>query len=230
LIPEQYDAGSVYAIANNGIATGYGSLSEMSDLPGSYPLVIEDVLQWGADGVTRPISGVDENGMSWKFSSLHDVRSDGGLILATGLAETTQGHSSRFSAVASVDGGLDWLLDDGEFRTDRIIYPNAMSDDGSIVAGNIDFLFGSKEAVVWTNNGRRQAFSTYLQLAGVDTEGWTFDDIVDVSGDGRTFVGYGSLEGSDDYLFYAVIPEPNTAFLLGFGLAVLSRRRISSKP
>ena len=60
--------------------------------------------------------------------------------------------------------------------------------------------------------------SASLQLAGLDTTGWTFEEVVDVSADRKSFVGYGTREGSDDYLFYAVIPEPTAALLLGMGL------------
>jgi len=48
--------------------------------------------------------------------------------------------------------------------------------------------------------------------------GWTLEPARDVSGDGRTIVGWGRNPSGDLEGWIADIPEPSTAFLMGLDL------------
>lgn len=225
--PAGYDVVRPSAIANNGIITGHG----MVPITDSFGTIVLDyrpngVVQWDLDGTPTAIIGTDDAGQPWTLSTLTDVRDDGGLLLGYGRFETPEHVSPGFIGVVDPTTGLDWIAEDLSDAGFFSYTPNAMTDDGRIIVGGVeDHRNSEKEALIWTRDGGRQSFATYLNLAGIDTTGWTFEEVIDVSADGQSFAGYATRDGSTDYLFYAVIPEPSTALLLGFGLAVLSGRK-----
>lgn len=105
------------------------------------------------------------------------------------------------------------------------------SADGSVTIG----LFASDTDrgvfVLDDQLGMRKLETILTNDFGVDLTGWRLIEPVDVSADGRTIVGWGrNPEGSSE-AWIAVIPEPQSAALVGaVSLAFVRRRRRRSSP
>jgi len=209
-------------VANDGTVAGLRILeNELAD--GTVqPGLREGLIVWEPDGTARLLDPPTwESGVPWLADQIHAFSSGGTHVVAS---------DGPYARVLDVDSGDNWQLNSvpagGSFV--EVIEANAVTADGSMVVGSAEFdgpIGRFEYATVWTRDGGHFELSTFLQLAGIDTTGWGFSKIMDVSDDGRTFIGLGGRAGSPDYLFYAVIPEPNTALLLGFGLATLSWSR-----
>ena len=110
----------------------------------------------------------------------------------------------------------------------------AISGDGSTVIGDLigaSTSFRSK-AAVWTREGGAQTLTVLLDALGLDLPDWNFENAIlwDVSRDGKTLLGEANrIVGSRAVMirqsFLLVIPEPGSGLLMGFGLAILARRR-----
>ncbi len=213
-------------IADDGTVVG---TTVTLNAPPFEPVVLEGVVVWSPDGSARELGPLTlDDGSSWTPNAPRAISRDGRHIVA--------GYEVGGMGVIGPDDSV-WRLNLGgttDPAGEVIFEANAISGDGSIVVGRSGSTAGCSfgpvvvcRASVWTRNEGRFDFETYLRLAGLDPTGWDFDSVADVSHDGRIFVGYGQYEDGEDYLFYAVIPEPSTALLLGLGLAALpsSRRR-----
>lgn len=77
------------------------------------------------------------------------------------------------------------------------------------------------EAALWTSEHGLVSLSEHLIRLGLELGGHALDSVLHVSEDGRSFVG----QTSEGALYWATIPEPSAAVLLGLGLASLARRR-----
>jgi probable HAF family extracellular repeat protein len=104
-------------------------------------------------------------------------------------------------------------------------YAKGVSGDGSTVVGYA--ATPSNEAFLWTSAGGMQRLWDVLVANGVEpaASGWTSLDFAQaISADGKTIVGQGIHNGNQE-AFVAVIPEPSSLALLGFGGTLLFRPR-----
>ncbi|GEM_PF-1735567 len=217
--PAGRDYATPYFVANDGTAVGT-SHSEANTLNGLIvsPDPSDGVIVWSADGSAELLGPVTrEGGSEWSALIPRALSANGEHVVAS-----TGGISRVFSR-----GGDGWEVTSGNLSLPIASFISGVADDGSLVVGQADDsgclppCLGPR-ASIWSREDGQMDFSTYLQLAGIDTTGWEFESIIDVSPDGRTFVGYGYNSETFDYLFYAVVPEPSTALLLGLGLTALA--------
>lgn len=94
---------------------------------------------------------------------------------------------------------------------------SAVSADGTVVAGR-GWSSDGAEAFVWTAETGMKSVAAILSSAGVDLSGWRLEAATDLSGDGRTIVGFGvnpdgRYEGWVATLPFIAVPEPSTLVL-----------------
>ncbi len=91
----------------------------------------------------------------------------------------------------------------------------AVSDDGSVVVGQVDGGLTNPTAAIWTADFGWRPLRQYLVSIGVSIpDGINLSGLTGVSRDGRTIIGYTSVLGKTQQGFIATIPAPA-------GLAVL---------
>lgn len=106
----------------------------------------------------------------------------------------------------------------------------ATSRDGSLVVGTSSTSSGSgsanREAFLWTEaDGMRNLRTVLVDDLGVaGLADWQLTDAFAISDDGRAIAGTGLHNGVAE-AWYAVIPEPGSAALLGWGLLGLAARQ-----
>lgn len=92
--------------------------------------------------------------------------------------------------------------------------PFGLSDDGSIVAGQVQGPGGSLFAGVWTQATGTMSLSDYLTANGVALPaGVTLGNCTAVSADGRTFGGVAGIPSGGGQGFVATVPAPCPADL-----------------
>jgi probable HAF family extracellular repeat protein len=111
--------------------------------------------------------------------------------------------------LGSLPGGLDGVGYD-------------VSADGSTVVGYAHSAASSQEAFIWDESNGMRELDGVLTAIGLDLTGWTLNEAYGISDDGRVIVGWGTNPDNDREAWIAVIPEPSTGLLLGFGLAGLA--------
>lgn len=101
--------------------------------------------------------------------------------------------------------------------------------DGSVVVGTGNPGVNLPDvATYWTKDAGLQTLWDVLLGAGVDLSGWkSLDYPTDVSDDGRTVVGQGTLSDGSLAGFLVVIPAPGTVSFAFAGLLMGARRRRS---
>jgi hypothetical protein len=164
-----------------------------------------------------------------------DLRADLRLVSADG--QVLAGH-------ASVDGvtrafrwteatGVQFLELPPGARSDAAYYPLAMSADGSVLVGHLgnSFWNGSTwtghDAYVWTAETGSTRLTALLESYGIGLPtGWYWHDLVDVSADGRTFVGRASRRHPyrEDSVIIT-IPEPLCCRMHSLAAAASTRGR-----
>ena len=104
-------------------------------------------------------------------------------------------------------------------------HATAVSADGSVIVGSGYSDIG-QEAFVWDESrGIRSIRQILTNQFSVDLTGWQLTYAYDVSADGQTIVGWGSNPQGRTEAWIAVIPEPQTAALIGVVALLLVRRR-----
>jgi uncharacterized membrane protein len=98
-----------------------------------------------------------------------------------------------------------------------------VSDDGSVIVGQT-YPASGNEAGVWDEAHGMRSLSSILASHNVDLTGWTLDVASDVSADGTTIVGQGTLNGRV-VAYRAVIPEPASLWVVALSMLALRRRR-----
>jgi uncharacterized membrane protein len=100
--------------------------------------------------------------------------------------------------------------------------PNAISADGSVIVGQSGGL-----AAVWDEaHGLRLLQDVLVRDYGLDLTGWTLQNALGVSADGKTIVGGGpSPGGQPGEGFVVVLPEPAAGATATVMLSMIALRR-----
>lgn len=150
------------------------------------------------------------------------VSADGSVIVGTGTKISNVVEAFRWTLEAGLVGLGD--LPGGRLYS----HATGVSADGSLVVGISSDSSEFDRPFVWDANHGLRPLSQYLSLEhGLDLTGWTLMT-VEISGDGRTFVGQafnpaGSLEA-----YIAHVPEPASVVFLCAGVLGLGFRRPSA--
>lgn len=83
----------------------------------------------------------------------------------------------------------------------------------------------SYEAFIWDNVYGMQSLRDILIDLGLDLTSWTLSEARSISTDGLTIAGFGTNPDGYNEAWVAVIPEPATLLLLGFGAVILRKKR-----
>ena len=135
------------------------------------------------------------------FDRASDVSADGSVVVGSDGAEAV-----RWTAA----GGIVGL---GRLTGGVSSGATAVSQDGSVVVGFSDSVFGP-EAFYWMQELGTINLRTTLISSGVtNLAGWTNLFAEDVSADGTTIVGHGRNPAGNRQAWIATIPEPSTLVL-----------------
>lgn len=150
-------------------------------------------------------------------SQAYDVSSDGTVIVGnanslSGIEAFRWTETDGFVGLGYLPGGR------------RVSEAKSVSGDGKVVVGSSQSEGDLQRAFVWTEADGMQSIDFLLTSLGVDVSGWELYDAVGISDDGRTILGLGINPDGNFEAWIAVIPEPSTALLVGFGLAGLALR------
>lgn len=145
------------------------------------------------------------------FSSASAVSADGTVII--GVSDSAAGSQAFW-----------WLQNAGMLALGDFA-ALAMSGDASLIVGLERSEYVSR-AVIWDEaHGVRDLQDLLSNDIGLDLSGWTLEEAVDISADGTVIVGNGINPFGQTEGWVAVIPEPGTLMLLGFGTLLLAGRR-----
>lgn len=107
-----------------------------------------------------------------------------------------------------------------------VLTPFGVSDNGSVVGGQIQGPGGSLFAGIWTPTTGLMPLSDYLTANGVQIPaGFSLFTCSAVSADGLTFSGWGNGPTPNINGWVATIPAPGTVVILALGGVISSRRR-----
>ena len=158
------------------------------------------------------------------FGSAQDVSGDGTVVVGSLRLGRTIPNWEAFRWTEA--GGLTFLPRPTGGDADRAS-ATATNADGSVIVGQtVDDAVG--RAAIWID-GQQHTLESLLTAAGADITGWSFFEAVDVSADGRTIVGRGTLASVGTVGFVAVIPEPSLGGMAvgvcAVALAAMRRQR-----
>ena len=101
-----------------------------------------------------------------------------------------------------------------------------VSDNGIIVGTEIDFDIGPQYAIIWDEeHGVRDLKEVLVNDYGYDFGDWLLSDAKYINPEGTYVSGSGYDQDGNQVEWEAVIPEPCSVLLLGFGVVLLRRRR-----
>lgn len=160
---------------------------------------------------------------TFRNSSANATNSDGSMIVGSYFPNARGVASFRWSQATGM------IPFDDLGGTGIMVSPNAMSADGSIIAGRAAFnLEGA--AAIWDPVHGTRRLSDVLAARGIDLGGFYLSDVVGISADGTKLVGvgYATSGGGQQQGWYVdlAVPEPGAAALTAVvGLAVVTVRR-----
>jgi hypothetical protein len=166
------------------------------------------------EGVEAPILfRVDDSPNPGSYSSrASDVTPDGKFVV---------GWSELRSFLYSDESGF---VDLGNFEGFQFLSATAISADGRFIAGTAADYSGpgiELEALIRGPNGQWRRLEDLFASHGLVTE-WDFLSVLDMTPDGRTFIGLGLDENGTRQGWAVTIPEPTSLALLGFGGSLLA--------
>jgi probable HAF family extracellular repeat protein len=153
-------------------------------------------------------------------SSVTDISFDGSVMVGTSKSAAGQEAFVWYKGVMVGLGDLP--------GGDYSCRASVVSQDGSSVMG-VSATEAGDTVFIWDENGGIRDFKEVLETDYLlDLTGWQLLDVVSLSQDGSTIIGFG--QGPDGYsMWKAVIPEPATISLLAGGLLLLRRFRKQKK-
>ena len=130
---------------------------------------------------------------------------------AQGLSQAVVWYGDGSSRVLNLLAGFDTASGFG------------ISGDGTLVGGSVAIdQVGADRAVFWTADGQVNDLAAFLNTHGINTTGWSFTAITEVSQNGQYLTGRGIDPAGYMDSFLVQIPEPATLALL---LAACTLRR-----
>ncbi len=171
---------------------------------------------------TRGMRGLGDLRPEFPESFAFDVSADGSTVVGVGSTQ-----SNRLAFVWDETRGMRSLGDlPGGLVQSRA---QGVSADGSVIVG-MSYSATGNEAFIWDEAQGMRELDVLLVALGVDLTGWTLVEAMAISDDGLTISGYGTNPAGREEAWIAVIPEPTTVVLLGFGLAYLCGLKRASGP
>ena len=153
-----------------------------------------------------------------------DASTDGSVIVGNSPSALVQFSYESFRWTES--GGMQGL---GILQADHNLSTvTGVSGDGEIVVGVSGPYSGiNRRPYIWDETHGMRDLGIVLEADyGLDLTGWSLTEVLDISEDGSTFVGYGTNPMGITEGWVARIPEPSTLSLLVVGnLCALLRRR-----
>jgi probable HAF family extracellular repeat protein len=189
-----------------------------SNLNAMHPIV------WPSGRTSNPVALPYPTGFNTTARAL-DVSADGNTIVGSASDQEIQ-HACVWVNGAVTDlGGLP--------VTTGVPMSQAtgVSADGSVIVGNTghsddtQWNIANPHAFIWTPTRGMIDLKTYLGYYGLDSTGWTFDQITAVSDDGMTFVGSGHYPDGNSGGWIATVPGPSAAAIFFIAAAALGPRR-----
>jgi len=153
-----------------------------------------------------------------------DASTDGSVIIGNSPSALSPYSYESFRWTES--GGMQGL---GILQPDHnLSTATGVSGDGTIVVGVSGPYDGvNRKPYIWDEtNGMRDLRVVFETDYGLTLTGWTLVEVLDISEDGRTFVGYGTNPSGITEGWVATIPVPSTlSLLVGVSSCTLLRRR-----
>ena len=135
-------------------------------------------------------AGWTDLGFSGNYARGLACSADGQIVVGeANYAFPTFIHAVRWNGAVMEDLGIP--------PNAATVTPNAVSSDGTFVAGTIGPLAGATRAFVWTETFGFEDLDVYLAGRGVDISNWPqFYDVKGISADGTAICGWGRFSGS----------------------------------
>ncbi|CAK9076044.1 PEP-CTERM sorting domain-containing protein [Durusdinium trenchii] len=166
-----------------------------------------EAFRWTSSGGMVGLGDLPGGGFS---SSAQSVSADGAVVV--GWGDSASGQEAFRWTSGSGMVGLGYLP--GGFSSQAY----GVSGDGSIVVGR-SFTSQGREAFLWDDdNGMRNLKDILTLDYGLDLTGWTLDEARGITADGRAIVGTGTNPNGRSEAWVAVVPEPSSFVLAGFGV------------
>jgi len=151
-----------------------------------------------------------------------DASTDGSVIVGISSSALVQYAFEAFIWTQS-EGmqGLGLLQPDHNMST-----VTGVSGDGQSVVGISGPYSGiGRKPFIWDEANGMRELRVVLEGYGLDLTGWSLTEVLDISQDGNTFVGYGTNPQGITEGWIARIPEPSALVLLLGGIVTVLRRR-----
>lgn len=208
------------SLANDVTADGaivVGSVPMLRSTPTGTIRVLE-AFTWSEEDGIRILGSLSEG--EFHATSAKAISADGSTIV--GGSAVSRALSVPF--VHTAEGGMLGLYDAA--GTDATA--TDVSADGRLVIGNFGTSTGNVP-FIWDPDSGVRRLQPYLESLGVDLGGRTLLSADALLDDGRTIVGQ-VYDGGILVPYFATIPEPGPALLLGLGLIALARTPTRSSP